>query len=385
MSFFIKSGSRYNIAESRQFETSLPVATYSAKLDPNSGQHYLEIVEDFEPIKKIYGDLNTRCEKIFRTYFDRNVSTGVLLAGEKGSGKSLLVKQMSILAAKNHGLPTILVSSPLFGESFNKFIQNIEQRCLIIFDEFEKVYARADFQQQLLTLLDGVFTTTKLFLFTVNDKWALDKNLQNRPGRIYYNFDYSGLDESFIRDYCMDVLNKKELTEEIINISDIFDHFNFDMLKALVEETNRFDQRPSVCIEDLNIKPEYSLESPYEATLYSKSGELLNLRNNIISLNPMDTDFDFSLQVRPPKSSKNKMKILAVPSDASVDDLLDIDDDDCDEDLQDDYGDPYVEFSYKDMNSINRKDKSIILINEKGFKVILKKVKSKSFNWRDAF
>jgi hypothetical protein len=378
MSFFIKSGSRYNIAESRIVETSLPVATYSAKLDPNSGQHYLEIVEDFEPIKKIYGDLNSRCDKIFRTYFDRNVSTGVLLAGEKGSGKSLLVKQMSILAAKNHGLPTILVSSPLFGENFNKFIQNIEQRCLIIFDEFEKVYSRADFQQQLLTLLDGVFTTTKLFLFTVNDKWALDKNLQNRPGRIFYNFDYSGLDESFIRDYCLDVLIKKDFTDEIVNISDIFDSFNFDMLKALVEETNRFDQRPSVCIEDLNIKPEYSLDCSYEALLFSKSGERMDVRNNIMNLNPMNTDFEFSLNVRQ-KTSKQSM--IAVSDDENDD--ADLDDcDNCDD--LDEY-DPYVEFSYKDMNSINRKDKSIVLVNEKGFKAVLKKVKTKGFNWRDAF
>ena len=59
---------------------------------------------------------------------------------EKGSGKTLLAQHTSILAAKEHGIPTIVVNKPWFGDNFNSFIQSISQPLIIFFDEFEKVH-----------------------------------------------------------------------------------------------------------------------------------------------------------------------------------------------------------------------------------------------------
>ena len=164
---------------------------------------------------------------------DRDASTGVMLTGEKGSGKTLLAKNVSFEAAKQ-GIPTIIINAAWCGDAFNSLIQSIEQPAIILFDEFEKVYDKDD-QQQILTLLDGVFPSKKLFVLTCNDKWRVDVHMRNRPGRIYYMLDFAGLDHDFIRDYCADNLKAQEHTEAVCKISSLFDEFNFDMLKALID------------------------------------------------------------------------------------------------------------------------------------------------------
>ena len=70
-------------------------------------------------------------------------------------------------------------------------MQDIEQPCIILFDEFEKVYDDQD-QEKALTLLDGVFPSRKLFIMTVNNKWRVNEHMRNRPGRIYYMLDFAG-------------------------------------------------------------------------------------------------------------------------------------------------------------------------------------------------
>lgn len=357
MSFYLKNGSKYSIAESRVVETQLPADTYAVKQDMN-GNFYLEVVDDFVTVPKLYGDVQKRADKILHTYMDRSVSTGVLLSGEKGSGKSLLAKHLCLEARNKYGLATIIVSSPFHGDTFNKFIQNIEQRCIILFDEFEKIYDKNErCQQGLLTLLDGVYTTTKLFLFTVNDKYALDRNMHNRPGRIFYNMDYKRLNDEFIQDYCNDCLKNKDWVGRILCVAQMFGSFNFDMLKALVEEVNRYDEDPVSCINDLNIKPEFSSNQNYDVSAWDKEGNQLVVVNSKQSLNILAA-FNFYVDY----TFKNKT----------------------------DEGEEFVDsecqyFGNKDLVKIDPKTKEVTLVNSDGFRVQLKKSVEVVYNWQDAF
>jgi len=163
---------------------------------------------------------------------------------------------------KQHNVPTIVINQPLCGENFNTFIQSIDQPCVILFDEFEKVYDRDD-QEKILTLLDGVFPSKKLFLITTNDKYRVDYHMRNRPGRIFYMLDFKGLDSTFIREYCEDNLNDTAQIDRIVNISSLFAEFNFDMLKALIEEMNRYNETPQEALRMLNAKPEFDGGSKY--------------------------------------------------------------------------------------------------------------------------
>jgi hypothetical protein len=187
------------------------------------------------------------------------------LTGEKGSGKSLLAKTLSIEAAAMD-IPTIIINNAWTGDEFNKFLQDIEQPCVILFDEFEKVYDN-DHQEKALTLLDGVFPSRKLFVITCNDKWRVNEHMRNRPGRIYYMLDFKGLDPTFIEEYCNDVLVNKTYISKIVEISALFEQFNFDMLKALIEEMNRYDESPQDALKMLNAKPEFNNSGKFDVQL----------------------------------------------------------------------------------------------------------------------
>lgn len=256
-SLFLKTGNIFKVTseEALDLHKVLPPNNYVVQFSNEVG-FYLQVVEKFSTGSKLYGDIEKNADRILYTFKDRPYTTGVMLAGEKGSGKTLLAKTVSIKALKD-GIPTIIINAPWRGDDFNAFIQKIEQASIILFDEFEKVY-NPDHQQQVLTLFDGVYPTKKLFLLTCNDKWKIDVHMRNRPGRIYYTFDFDGLDANFIREYCLDNLKNLEHIESLCRFSSIFEKFNFDMLKAYVEEINRFNVSPQEASKFLNAKPDNS-------------------------------------------------------------------------------------------------------------------------------
>lgn len=245
----------------------LPVGNYTIQKDMFENL-FLEMVDTFEPAGKLYGNTSQRAERILNTFNDRPNSTGVMLAGEKGSGKSLLAKTLSIEGARQ-GIPTIVINQPWTGDKFNKFMQDIEQPCIVLFDEFEKVYDNDD-QEAALTLLDGVFPSKKLFVITCNDKWRVNEHMRNRPGRIYYMIDFAGLATEFIIEYCNDNLKAKEHIEKICQIASLFEQFNFDMLKALVEEMNRYGESPQDALTMLNAKPEFNNKGKFSVSLFDR-------------------------------------------------------------------------------------------------------------------
>lgn len=241
MAHFFRNGNMFRVADDKAVEVheKLPVGNYIVKQDPFEN-FFLQEVDTYTQVRKLYGNTQRFADRIMSTFLDRAASTGVLLNGEKGSGKTLLAKTLSIEAAKQ-GIPTITINNAWTGDDFSKLIQDIEQPAILLFDEFEKVYDEKS-QEYILTLLDGVFPTKKLFVLTCNDKWRINQHMRNRPGRLFYMLDFYGLDADFIREYCNDNLQAKEHIEKIVSIASLFDQFNFDMLKAMVEEMNRYDE-----------------------------------------------------------------------------------------------------------------------------------------------
>lgn len=273
MSYFLKSGNTFRVSakEAMDLHDKLPAGNYIIKQDPFENL-YLEMIDDFEFKGKRYGDNLRNTERIINTFLDRSVSTGVMLTGEKGSGKSLLAKNLA-MRAKELDIPTIVINHPWSGDKFNSFLQTIEQPCVVLFDEFEKVYDRDD-QESILTLLDGVFPSKKLFVLTCNDKYRVDQHMRNRPGRIYYMIDFKGLDADFITEYCEDNLKAKQHIQQICKLASLFGEFNFDMLKAMVEEMNRYGETPQEVMRLLNAKPEFEERVKHEVTLTHK-GKLI--------------------------------------------------------------------------------------------------------------
>lgn len=278
MTYFLKSGTHFNVSTKAALDLHehLPVGTYTVQYNKMAGAFYLEQIEGFSVEGKIYGDTKKVAKRILGTFKDRPNSTGVMLTGEKGTGKTLLAKIIS-LDAEEQGMPTIVINQPWAGEAFNGFMQMIEQPIVVIFDEFEKVYDKAA-QEQMLTLLDGVYPSKKLFVITSNDTYRVNEHMRNRPGRIFYRKDYKGLDNAFIVEYCQDNLNNKSYIDGVTRAAMLFREFNFDILKAMVEEMNRYDETAQDVLQLLNAKPDSNDVSSFSVAL-SLNGTLIPEKN----------------------------------------------------------------------------------------------------------
>jgi hypothetical protein len=372
MSHFFRNGNTFRVADDKAIEVHefLPAGNYIVKMDPFEN-FFLEEVEPFKPIKKVYGDALKNADRILNTFEKREVSTGVLLNGEKGSGKTLLAKTLSIEAG-NKGIPTIIINTDWHGDKFNKLIQDINQPAIIMFDEFEKVYGE-ETQEAVLTLMDGVFPTKKLFVLTCNDKWRINSHMRNRPGRLYYMIDYKGLDHAFIVEYCEDNLNAKQHIEKICTIASMFDQFNFDMLKALVEEMNRYDESPADALRILNAKPEFDSGSRYSVEVTFEGEKVDDLRRDEWKGNPLNDEVHFSFYF---KSKKPKPEVKKAKGKIKSTLALAADEDD-------EEGDRWVDLTFKpnDLHQVFPQEGRYIFRNSQAEAVLTKKVET-FYDWR---
>jgi hypothetical protein len=265
---FVKSGNTVRVRDKQSMQAydELPPLTYTIKFDQNANEFFLEEIDGFELPAKIYGKNTNYAKRILDTFNNRDGQTGVMLNGIKGAGKTLLAKQTSVMA-REQGIPTIVINRDWHGDEFNSFIQSITTPTLIMFDEFEKIYGWAE-QRKVLTLFDGVFNSRKLFMVTTNEEREISEFMRNRPGRIYYNFKFDTLDQSFIKEYLEDRLDNKAHIDGVLKYTSIFSFFNFDMLSAAVEEMNRYGETLSEVLEVLNITPENLASDTYKLDLH---------------------------------------------------------------------------------------------------------------------
>ena len=163
-----------------------------------AGKVYDLFFERFEgPRLKENGELNLPAKvykskkdeifikRILEYHHNSNANTtGVMMAGTKGTGKSIMAK----VIAKESNLPIIIVS-PNFpeGQLTNYFKQFTQEVC-IIFDEVEKNYNT----EMMLGFLDGIEKTCrKLVLMTCNKLSCVSEYMSDRCSRIRYLRKYT--------------------------------------------------------------------------------------------------------------------------------------------------------------------------------------------------
>lgn len=257
---YMISGSTVNIIKLNE-DTALdvlPPRVYTVEFNTLAG-FYLTVTKDELTLpEKIYGRTHERVEKCICTYKDRDTSTGVLLTGDKGTGKTLLMSLLANRVIDELNLPVILIKESFHGGQFNSFIEDIGE-CALVFDEFGKMYSNQSHQEDsvsqdsLLSLMDGVDKTKRLIILTENKEFDISTFMLNRPSRVYYHFRYSKLDEDSIIGYCKDHEVDSKIVNDIIDISRRSSIFSFDMLQSIVEEHLRFDCSIDEVVQDLNI------------------------------------------------------------------------------------------------------------------------------------
>jgi hypothetical protein len=285
MTKFLKTDSDVRIIKDANIRVSdeLRPGAYLIKKFPMSEELYLSEIEPFKIPKKVYGNAEWLTERILNTYSQRSGSTGVLLTGEKGSGKTMLSKMLS----HKSGLPVIIVDAEWHGTSFNDFLYSIKQKCVILFDEFDKNYAY-DKQEKVLSLLDGVFDGQKLFIVTANKTSHLTGYVTNRPGRFFYHVEYESIENDLIEEFCKDKNISDEIIIELKDLAYSFSGFNFDMLSAVVEEYQRYGGEISEVVKYLNVSPplKYS-RSNFTVEIFRADGSAIKLDKTIYNEDPI--------------------------------------------------------------------------------------------------
>ena len=245
---------------------------YNLKWDRYNGMSYFEEDGLLSLPAKVY---TTKSDDVFikrvNTYFQKTskLSTGVMLSGIKGTGKTVMAK----VIAKNSNLPIIVVDEDYPTGRINDFFRKFETPVTIIFDEVDKHWDTED----LLGWLDGVQTNAKkLVLFTCNNEDRVNDYLKDRCSRVRYIRHFEANDNArFLRE----ILRDKGIAEDNIENTYTFIVNNFGLLS--IDNILSF-------IDEKLLFPELSNEEIFnDMNISSKKG-----KKNIIGETPDEEDED---------------------------------------------------------------------------------------------
>lgn len=225
--------------------------------DENTG------IIDFQPISesytmpdKLYGTMKNRAYRVWNDYVYNNKSTGVLLTGNKGSGKTLLATYLCNIAI-SFGLPVYIIDTKFPDRLLSKLIPIISNQlreCVIFIDEFGKLF-NTECQDTMLTMLSDINDTKKIFVLTENRDSYINEYIVDRPGRIKYHYEFLKIDLDVLVGYCVDNNVSNSLIEELKTKWESVNVFSFDQLQAIVNEHLKY---PNDSLQDiisvLNIK-----------------------------------------------------------------------------------------------------------------------------------
>lgn len=254
MNEFIKAGSRVFTKPSGTEYSLEPGVTYTLKYDDWEGSMFLELSNNIHlPQNYFYGSTDKKFVNKLLTYFSNTNknTTGVMLKGLKGSGKSMLAKKIAIESK----LPIIVVD-PVFParrltEFFNKFSQNV----VILFDELEKNKKTWD-SDKLLTFLDGISATCKkLVIFTCNSDDDICEFIKDRCSRVRYCRTFDAMSEEAVLGLCnREIKDEGEARAACAFIMKTFKTISFDNVLSFIEEI-KLDSMSTYedLLNDLNI------------------------------------------------------------------------------------------------------------------------------------
>ncbi len=234
----------------------IPSAIYTVKHGMSG--FYLQFTKKrFEQPEKLYGTTSPRASRVTKVYDQTDTSTGVLLTGLKGSGKSLLMKEIANQML-DKDIPVVIVQDAFSGSDFMSFMESIGE-CVVLLDEFGKTYKRdnkdgENEQHGLLTFFDGDYSSKGLILLAENKTWDIAELFIDRPSRVLFHWKYERLEEDVVTGFCKDNLKKNKFKEDILGVSRTSKDFTFDSLQAVVEQCNMFHKEKfEDIIDGLNI------------------------------------------------------------------------------------------------------------------------------------
>ena len=177
-----------------------------------------------------------------------NNTTGVMLYGKQGCGKTLFSKEL----AKESNLPIIIVDPTFDTRELLDFFTKFTTPVAILFDELDKHCGKDDYWEtkEFLEFLDGVQETCKkLVIFTCNNDDIVNDFLKNRCGRIRYYKYFGALTSKQIKDVVTVTLNDVDKVEHVSTVIENEVKLpSYDNVLSICKEINDW---PSYDIKDL--------------------------------------------------------------------------------------------------------------------------------------
>lgn len=226
-----------------------PGMVYNIKVDRYTDAISLEESAGLSLPSKVYCTPRDEhfMEKVINSYnLSENGFTGVMLAGLKGSGKTVMAKMI----ANNSGLPIINIDKNIRPYILRNLVSMLgDTSVCFLFDELDKVLEDYD-DSVLLQVLDGSDTKGKhMILFTCNDNNEISEYLIDRCSRIRYWREFDEMSPSLIMEVLNDKLNDKKEVKSLTDfIKDNFEVCSFDNIASFVKEANDY---PNVTFEEL--------------------------------------------------------------------------------------------------------------------------------------
>lgn len=252
----------------------------------------LTTLEDLAPPSyRVYGRRDATIAKVLRTYAALDRSLGVLFEGDKGIGKSSTTVELARQARDLFGVPVVLVNHDTPGIA--DFLAELGE-CVVVFDEFEKNFplnGEGNPQGQFLSLFDGVDSTKRLYLVTVNDVHKLSPYFLNRPGRFHYLISFDYPDPDAVHEYVANEAPNASAEQLADIVAFAFGaRLNYDHLRAIVTELNIAGSGVPISelVADLNIRDTESRE--YDITAHLYNGEKLEVFGTEVELFSGDTE-----------------------------------------------------------------------------------------------
>lgn len=248
---FLKVGKSINFKFNTEgLECDLtPGMVYNIKVDRYTDAISLEESSGLSLPSKVYCTQRDErfIDKVINSYNLSEIGfTGVMLAGLKGSGKTVMAK----VIANKSGLPIINIDKNIRPYILRNLVEKLgDTSVCFLFDELDKVLADYD-DSVLLQVLDGSDTKGKhMILFTCNDDNEISEYLIDRCSRIRYWRKFDEMSPSLIMEVLNDKLNDKKEVKSLTDfIKDNFEVCSFDNISSFVKEANDY---PTTTFEEL--------------------------------------------------------------------------------------------------------------------------------------
>ena len=241
---FIKIGDRLVIKPNGADYDLIPGKVYDLSYDRYSGDDVFKENGELSLPSKVY---TSKKDEFFKkrvlTYFNNAFTdtTGVMLAGTKGTGKTIMAKVL----AKESNLPIIIVDPQYPEHRLIKYFKQINTPVCILFDEVDKSFDT----EKMLDFLDGLQKTSKkLVIMTCNNLGRVSEYLQDRCSRIRYLRKYTTEDNLEFLDVLIEDMGIKNIEEVSKFCRENIKLLSMDNIVAFLNEVKMLED------EDITLK-----------------------------------------------------------------------------------------------------------------------------------